>query len=35
MGSAIIIASVFMVTSAKFAAKPVAEEMPAVEAAGD
>ena len=35
MGSAIIIASVIMVTSAKTSAKPVAEEMPAVEAAGD
>ena len=35
IGSAIIIASVIMVTSAKIAAKPVAEEMPAVEAAGD
>ena len=35
VGSAIIIASVILVTSAKVAAKTVAEEMPAVEAAGD
>lgn len=35
IGSAIIIASVIMVTSAKIGTKPVAEEMPAVEAAGD
>ena len=35
IGSAIIIASVIMVTSAKVAAKPVEEQMPAVEAAGD
>ena len=35
IGSAIIIASVIMVTSAKTSAKPVGEEMPAVEAAGD
>jgi drug/metabolite transporter (DMT)-like permease len=35
IGSAIIVASVILVTSAKVAAKTVAEEMPAVEAAGD
>jgi len=35
LGSAIVIASVILVTSAKVAAKPVAEELPAVEAAGD
>ena len=35
MGSAIIVASVVMVTSAKVAEKTVAEEMPAVEATGD
>jgi drug/metabolite transporter (DMT)-like permease len=35
IGSAIIVASVILVTSAKVAAKSVAEEMPAVEAAGD
>ncbi len=35
MGSAIVIASVILVTSAKVAAKTVAEELPAVEAAGD
>ena len=35
MGSAIIIASVIMVTSAKTPAKRVQQEMPAVEAAGD
>lgn len=35
MGSAIVVASVIMVTSAKVATKPVAEEMPAIEAAGD
>lgn len=34
-GSAIIIASVVLVTSAKVASKTVAEEMPAVETAGD
>ena len=35
LGSAIIIASVVLVTSAKVASKTVAEELPAVEAAGD
>ena len=35
LGSAIVIASVILVTSAKVADKPVAEELPAVEAAGD
>jgi drug/metabolite transporter (DMT)-like permease len=35
IGSAIIVASVILVTSAKVAAKTVAEEMPPVEAAGD
>lgn len=35
MGSAIVVASVILVTSAKVAAKTVAEEMPAVESAGD
>ena len=35
LGSAIIIASVVLVTSAKVAPKTVAEELPAVEAAGD
>ncbi|HST10701.1 MAG TPA: EamA family transporter [Terriglobales bacterium] len=35
MGSAIVIASVIMVTSAKISDKTVAEELPAVEAAGD
>jgi drug/metabolite transporter (DMT)-like permease len=35
LGSAIVIASVILVTSAKVAAKPIAEELPAVEAAGD
>jgi drug/metabolite transporter (DMT)-like permease len=35
IGSAIIVASVILVTSAKVASKTVAEEMPAVEAAGD
>jgi drug/metabolite transporter (DMT)-like permease len=35
MGSAIVIASVILVTSAKVATKTVAEEMPAVEATGD
>jgi drug/metabolite transporter (DMT)-like permease len=34
-GSAIVIASVALVTSAKVKARTVAEEMPAVEAAGD
>jgi drug/metabolite transporter (DMT)-like permease len=34
-GSAIVVASVVLVTSAKIKAKTVAEEMPAVEAAGD
>jgi len=34
-GSAIIVASVILVTSAKITAKTVAEEMPAVETAGD
>ena len=35
LGSAIIVASVIIVTSAKVTAKTVAEEMPAVETAGD
>jgi drug/metabolite transporter (DMT)-like permease len=35
MGSAIVIASVIMVTSAKVPKGTVAEELPAVEAAGD
>ena len=35
IGSAIIIASVVLVTSAKIAAKSVPEELPAAEAAGD
>jgi hypothetical protein len=35
MGSAIIIASVVLVTSAKVSTRIVAEEVPAVEAAGD
>jgi drug/metabolite transporter (DMT)-like permease len=35
LGSAIIVASVIMVTSAKVGQKPVAEELPAVEATGD
>jgi drug/metabolite transporter (DMT)-like permease len=35
LGSAIVIASVIMVTSAKVSDKTVAEELPAVEAAGD
>jgi drug/metabolite transporter (DMT)-like permease len=35
MGSAIIIASVILVTSAKVTAKTVSEELPAVETAGD
>ena len=35
MGSAIVIASVVLVTSAKIRARTVAEELPAVEAAGD
>jgi drug/metabolite transporter (DMT)-like permease len=35
MGSAIIVASVILVTSAKVTTKTVAEEMPAVETAGD
>src|SRR6267378_8423965 len=35
MGSAIIVASVILVTSAKVTAKTVAEELPAVETAGD
>jgi len=34
-GSAIVVASVILVTSAKVERKTVAEEMPAVEAAGD
>ncbi len=34
-GSAVVVASVILVTSAKVSAKTVAEEMPAVEAAGD
>ncbi len=35
MGSAIVIASVILVTSAKVANKPLGQELPAVEAAGD
>jgi drug/metabolite transporter (DMT)-like permease len=35
MGSAIIVASVILVTSAKVTARTVAEEMPAIETAGD
>ncbi len=35
MGSAIIVASVVLVTSAKISTRAVAEELPAVEAAGD
>lgn len=35
MGSAVIVASVILVTSAKITTKTVAEEMPAVETAGD
>jgi len=35
IGSAIIVASVVLVTSAKVAEKTVAAEMPAVETAGD
>jgi drug/metabolite transporter (DMT)-like permease len=35
MGSAIIVASVVLVTSAKISTRGVAEELPAVEAAGD
>jgi drug/metabolite transporter (DMT)-like permease len=35
MGSAIIIASVVLVTSAKVSKRTVAEELPAVEGAGD
>jgi len=35
MGSAIVVASVILVTSAKITTKTVAEEMPAVETAGD
>jgi drug/metabolite transporter (DMT)-like permease len=35
MGSAIIIASVILVTSAKVLARITAEELPAVETAGD
>jgi drug/metabolite transporter (DMT)-like permease len=35
LGSAIIVASVIMVTSAKVGHKPVADELPAVEATGD
>jgi len=35
IGSAIVVASVILVTSAKVTAKTVAEEMPAVETAGD
>jgi drug/metabolite transporter (DMT)-like permease len=34
-GSAVVVASVILVTSAKVSAKTVAEELPAVEAAGD
>jgi drug/metabolite transporter (DMT)-like permease len=35
MGSAIVVLSVILVTSAKIKSKTVAEEMPAVEASGD
>jgi hypothetical protein len=35
MGSAIVVASVILVTSAKITTRTVAEEMPAVETAGD
>jgi hypothetical protein len=35
MGSAIVVVSVILVTSAKVTAKTVAEEIPAVETAGD
>jgi len=35
LGSAIIVASVVLVTSAKVTTKTIAEEMPAVESAGD
>jgi drug/metabolite transporter (DMT)-like permease len=35
LGSAIVVASVILVTSAKIKTKTVAEELPAVEAAGD
>jgi hypothetical protein len=35
MGSAIIIASVVLVTSAKVSKRAATEELPAVEAAGD
>jgi drug/metabolite transporter (DMT)-like permease len=35
MGSAVVVASVILVTSAKITTKTVAEEMPAVETAGD
>jgi drug/metabolite transporter (DMT)-like permease len=35
LGSAIIVASVVLVTSAKIKSRTVAEELPAVEAAGD
>ncbi len=35
LGSAIIVASVVLVTSAKISTRTVAEELPAVEAAGD
>jgi hypothetical protein len=35
MGSAIVVASVILVTSAKEEEKTVAAELPAVEAAGD
>jgi drug/metabolite transporter (DMT)-like permease len=35
MGSAIVVASVILVTSAKVEEKTVSEELPAVEAAGD
>jgi drug/metabolite transporter (DMT)-like permease len=35
LGSAIIVASVVMVTTAKVASKPIAKELPAVEAAGN
>jgi drug/metabolite transporter (DMT)-like permease len=35
MGSAVIVASVIMVTSAKIRTRPAEEELPAVESAGD
>jgi len=35
MGSAIVVASVILVTSAKVTAKTMDEELPAVETAGD